>query len=108
LSPSAQGFYSYDFLNVGEHGQGVTSGIIVAIGVAGVISFMIGQFLIFFREWVAAKIQGSGGWGSAKAKGVADEALFVTKRGPGPEGEGGRRSDSSSQEAQSQDRRQRW
>lgn len=98
----ARGFYSYDFLNVQEQGQGLTSGIIVAIGVAGVVSFMVGQFLIFCREWLAAKIQGSGGWGSAKAKGVSDEALFMTKRGPGPDGQGGRRNVSSSEKAQSE------
>lgn len=86
-----QGFYPYDFLNQGENGTGIVAAYVVGIGVGTVISFLIGDFLIFLREWIAARIQRSGGWGSAKAVGVLDDACIPTRRGPGPEGEGGLR-----------------
>lgn len=107
LHPTAQGFYPYDFLNQGEHGTGTVAGYVIAIGVASVVSFMIGQFVIFMREWIAAKIQRSGQWCSAKAMGVSDEAMIVTDRGPGPEGEGGRRH-AASDGQQTEGYRQRW
>lgn len=103
ITYAAQGFYTYDFLDTQENG-GLVGAYIAGIGVGCVISFMIGQFLIFLREFIAAKIQFSGGWGSAKALGVPDEALVATQRGPGPEGEGGRRIG----EDQSSLLRQRW
>lgn len=102
ITYATQGFYTYDFLNTQTHG-GIVAGYIVGIGVGMVISFLIGQFLIFAREYLAAKIQFSGGWGSAKAMGVPDEAVINTTRGPGPEGEGGRRNLEDGK-----DLRQRW
>lgn len=87
-----QHFYTYDFLNQGEHGTGTVAGYVVAIGVATVVSFLVGQFAIFIREYVAAKLLPSEGhWGTAQVRGVPDDALVPTKLGPGPEGEGGRR-----------------
>ena len=46
---------------------------------------------MLLREYVAAKVQSSGQWGSAKAVGVPDDACIPTLRGPGPLGGGGRR-----------------
>lgn len=97
----------YAFLDQGRYGEGTVSGFIIAIGVGCVISFMIGQFLIFVREWVASRIQRSGQWGSAKAMGVCDDSVLHTIQGPGPEGEGGRKHDVGEQE-NSQAWRQRW
>ena len=105
---SAQGFYPYDFPNQGENGTGTVSGYIVAIGVGTVISFMIAQFVIFLRELIWSKIQKSGGWGSAKAAFVSDEAMILTRLGPGPEGEGGIRNDIADERSQTEGWRQRW
>lgn len=104
---AAQGYYTYDFLNQGEHGTGVVAGTVIGIGVGCIVSYMIGQLAIFLRELVAAKVQRSGQWGSAKPLGVHDDALFVTRRGPGPEGEGGRRKDAGELQ-HAEGWRQRW
>jgi len=69
---------------------------------------MIAQFIIFLREFFWSKIQKSGGWGSGKAAFVSDDAMIITRLGPGPEGEGGFRSDVSDERPQSQGWRQRW
>lgn len=91
ITRADQGFYPYPFLNVEENGSGLVGGFCVGIGVGTVISFMIGQFVVWLRELVAAKVQKSGAWGSARAHGVEDDACVPTRRGPGPEGEGGSR-----------------
>ncbi|KAN0062904.1 hypothetical protein ACQY0O_004725 [Thecaphora frezii] len=101
ITYAMQGFYTYDFLNQGEHGTGSVIIYVIGIGVGTVISFMIGQFLIFLRESVAARLQRSGAWGSARIAGVPDDACIATQRGPGPEGEGGKQN-------QDQNLRGRW
>lgn len=73
-----------------------------------VISFMIAQLIIFLRELFWAKIQKSGGWGSAKAAFVEDDAMIITTFGPGPEGEGGHRNDVADERPQAEGWRQRW
>ncbi|PWN44194.1 hypothetical protein IE81DRAFT_321596 [Ceraceosorus guamensis] len=93
---SASGDYVYDFLDPGfVGGQGPLAGVVIGVGVGCCLSFLVGQFLIWLREWLAALLQRSGGWGSAKPVGVPDDALVPTKFGPGPDGEGGQRSSSA-------------
>lgn len=94
ITYAEQHFYTYDFLNQGEYGTGIVSAFVVVLGIATVVSFLVGQFVIFVREYVAAKLLPSQGhWGTAQVRGVPDEALVPTKLGPGPEGEGGHRHD---------------
>ena len=69
-------------------GQGPLAGVAIGIGVGTCIAFLAGQACLWLREVLAAKLQRSGGWGSAKPVGVPDEALLPTDVGPGPDGEG--------------------
>ncbi|PWN53572.1 hypothetical protein IE53DRAFT_144999 [Violaceomyces palustris] len=96
ITYATQGFYTYDFLDIGKNGSGVVAAYIIGIGVGAVVSFMISQLVIFLREYLASKLQKGQdvkGWGNARIKGVEDRACLPTRRGPGPEGEGGRRRD---------------
>ena len=88
------GFWPYSFLNeayVGKAGKAIAC---IGIAIATVFAFLMIQFIIFLREWSAAKVshETKAGWGTAKAVGVPDDALWPSTRGPGPEGEGGSRS----------------
>ncbi|SPO30109.1 uncharacterized protein UTRI_05948 [Ustilago trichophora] len=82
----------YGFFNVQQFGVPLVVLFCIMLAVFAVVSFLITQLLMLIREYVAAKVQKSGGWGSAKAVGVADDACIPTLRGPGPLGGGGKRS----------------
>lgn len=87
------GIYVYEFLSV-EWQEGSVSGVvlcIIGIGLGGMVSLLISDLLVFLRELIAARVQKSGGWGTACPAGVSDSELVPTTFGPGPEGEGGRR-----------------
>ncbi len=89
ITVASRGVYVYNFLDPkATGGQGAVAGYVVGIGAAVCIIFLIAQFLIWAREAVAAKLQGSGGWGSARPAGVPAAAISQEYRGPGPDGEG--------------------
>ena len=88
------GIYVYSFLDPNAvGGTGAVAGICIGIGAATVVAFLLGQFLIWAREAVAAMLQGYGArkWGAAKPMRVDDAALFPVTTGPGPHGEGSSR-----------------
>lgn len=81
----------YGFFNLQQFGVPLVVMFSLLLGVFVVASFCVSQGLILLREFVAARVQKSGQWGSAKAVGVPDNACIPTMRGPGPLGGGGRR-----------------
>lgn len=81
----------YGFFNVQQFGVPLVALFCCLLVIFAVVSFLITQLFILLREVVAAKVQRSGGWGSAKAVGVPDDACIPTTRGPGPLGGGGKR-----------------
>ncbi|CBQ69922.1 conserved hypothetical protein [Sporisorium reilianum SRZ2] len=83
--------YVYGFFNVDQFGTPLVVFFCLLLGVFAVVSFLVTQELMLLREYVAARVQNSGGWGSAKAVGVPDDACIPTLRGPGPLGGGGKR-----------------
>ncbi|EST08319.1 FAR-17a/AIG1-like protein [Kalmanozyma brasiliensis GHG001] len=85
------GVWVYGFFNVQQFGVPLVVCVCILLAVCAVTAFLVTQGLMLLREYVAAKVQGSGGWGSAKAVGVPDDACIPTLRGPGPLGGGGRR-----------------
>lgn len=86
----------YGFFNTQQFGVPLVVVFCILLVVFTIASFLISQLFFFTREFIAAKIQGSGGWGSAKAMSVDDDACIPTRRGPGPLGGGGRRRRESS------------
>ncbi len=85
------GVWVYGFFNINQFGVPLVVFFCIILAVFVVVSFLVTQLLMLIREVVAAKVQKSGGWGSAKAVGVPDDACIPTMRGPGPLGEGGKR-----------------
>ncbi|GAK67093.1 uncharacterized protein PAN0_016d5319 [Moesziomyces antarcticus] len=85
------GVWVYGFFNVQQFGVPLVVFFCLLLAVFAVVSLLITQLLMLLREVVAAKVQKSGGWGSAKAVGVPDDACIPTRRGPGPLGGGGKR-----------------
>ncbi|PWY99319.1 hypothetical protein BCV70DRAFT_148448, partial [Testicularia cyperi] len=83
------GVLVYGFFNVEQFGVPLVVLFCILLAVFAVVSFLISQLLVLIRETVAARVQQSGGWGSAKAVGVDDDACIPTTRGPGPLGGGG-------------------
>ncbi|TKY88164.1 hypothetical protein EX895_002874 [Sporisorium graminicola] len=83
--------YVYSFFNVQQFGVTLVVVVCLLLAVFAVVCFLLTQALMLLREYVAAKLQGSGGWGSARAVGVPDDACIPTLRGPGPLGGGGKR-----------------
>ncbi|GAC97711.1 hypothetical protein PHSY_005298 [Pseudozyma hubeiensis SY62] len=81
----------YGFFNVQQFGLPLVVCFTLLLACFAVASFCLTQGLMLLREYVAAKVQSSGQWGSAKAVGVPDDACIPTLRGPGPLGGGGRR-----------------
>lgn len=81
----------YGFFNVQQFGAPLVILFCIILAVFAVVSFLLTQLLMLIREVIAAKVQKSGGWGSAKAVGVPDDACIPTLRGPGPLGGGGKR-----------------
>ena len=81
----------YAFFNAYQFGTPLVVLFCLVLGVFAVASFLLTQLLMLGREVLAAKVQRSGGWGSAKAVGVPDDACIPTIRGPGPLGGGARR-----------------
>lgn len=81
----------YGFFNTQQYGVPLVVVFCILLVVFTIVSFLISQLFFFTREFLAAKIQNSGGWGSAKAMSVDDDACIPTRRGPGPLGGGGRR-----------------
>lgn len=82
----------YGFFNVQQFGLPLVVCFCLLLGCFTVASFCLTQGLMLLREYIAAKVQKSGQWGSARAVGVPDDACIPTMRGPGPLGGGGRRS----------------
>ncbi|KAF2756755.1 hypothetical protein EJ05DRAFT_76461 [Pseudovirgaria hyperparasitica] len=52
LTHATQGFYVYDFLDIQEHGSGITAGYIIGILVGACVIFIIVKYLIWLRVWV--------------------------------------------------------
>ncbi|KAF1966198.1 hypothetical protein BU23DRAFT_332563 [Bimuria novae-zelandiae CBS 107.79] len=76
VTHALQGWYTYDFLDLGEHSSGVVAGYIIGILVASIIVFLIARYLIMLRLWLTEKKLGmTGKFSDRDQPGARDEEM---------------------------------